>query len=226
MRIVLFLLIYLLGVASAALAGDLALEDLQQANAVLQAELDLARSGKPYILIDLQENRLQLRASGLALQSWGIDYYRRWGRPSAVPAVNLLNKSSLEKPERNIQEVNAVEAHEEEGGKPFKALEVAEMPTSYVMHLVNGTAISVRSTPVAWYGQILSVFQATTWYLSRPLISNWNFLRSSPYNELALSMPAQDARTLYWAFIEGTPCLIRLPAEVSTETPAAIGTNR
>ena len=128
MRIVLFLLIQLFGVTSAALASELALEDLQQTNALLRAEFDLARSGNPYMLVDLQENQLQLKASGLALQSWRIDHYRRWGHPSALPAVNLENKSSLEEPERNIMVVNAAEKSDADVSKPFKALELTDMP--------------------------------------------------------------------------------------------------
>ncbi len=226
MRIVLFILIQLLGVASMALAGDRDLEDLQQANALLQAEFDLARSGELYLLIDMQVNQLQLKASGQALQSWRVDRYRRWGHPSALPASLLEIKSVFYKPERNVQVVNMAEPSVEAVSQSFKALELTEMPSSYAMHLVNGTTISMRSTPVDWFEHIRDVLEATVWYLSRPLISNWSFLRSSSYNELALSMSVQDARMLYWAFIEGTPCLIRLPAEVSKEAPTPIGTNR
>lgn len=226
MHIVLFILIQLLGVASTALADDRDLEDLQQANALLQAEFDLARSGEFYLLIDMQVNQLQLKASGQALQSWRVDRYRRWGHPSALPASRLGIKSVFDKPERNVQVVNMAEPSVQAVSKSFKARELTDMPSTYKMELVNGTTISVRSTPVAWFGHIRGVLEVSAWYLSRPLISNWSFLSSSPYNELALCMSAQDARMLYWAFNEGTPCLIRLPAEVSPKAPTPIGKNR
>ena len=225
MRIILFIIIQLLGAASMAMADD-RVENLLQANVLLQAEFDLARSGELYLLIDMQVNQLQLKASGLALQTWRVDRYRRWGHPSALPVSRLKSKSVFYKPERNVQVVNMTEPGVEAVSKSFKALELTDMPTSYAMDLVNGTTISVRSIPVAWFEHIRSALEAIAWYLSRPLISSWNFLRSSPYNELALSLTAQDARMLYWAFIEGTPCLIRLPAEVSNEASTTIGTNR
>lgn len=85
------------------------------------------------------------------------------------------------------------------------------MPTSYRLRLENGTEITVRRAPESWPGRFWRILATPLWYLSRPLISDWKFMRGSPYNELALSMPGQDARMLYWALNEGSPCLIRLP---------------
>jgi len=227
MRIVaLLILMSVLGLASAVLAEAPPLEALQQDNALLQAELRLAKSGSTYLLIDLQERRLQLKTSGLVLQSWGIDRYRRWGQPSALPVSIMESKSSFDEPEREVQVVNATEPSEDNVRKPFRALELTDMPTAYRMRLVNGTEITVRPTPVGRLGRIYDVFAVPTWYLSRPLISSWSFLRSSPYNELALSMSDQDARKLYWAFSEGTPCLIRLPAAAVAIVPLTDGTKQ
>lgn len=219
MRIVPILLISLFVFWTAAFADELSLEKLQQTNTLLHAELDLARSDKPYLLIDLQDHQIQLKASALALHSWEIVRFRRWGHPSAVPAANLESKSSLEEPERDIYVVNATELGAEPVSKQFKALELADMPTVYRMRLENGTEISVRPTSLARLGRVFDLYTIPAWYLSRPLISSWNFLRSSPYNELALSLSEQDARMLYWAFSEGTPCLIRLPAAVVATVP-------
>lgn len=219
MRIVPLLLISLFVLGTASLANDQSLEELRQANALLQAELDLARADKPYLLIDLQIHQIQLKASGLALQSWGIDHFRRWGHPVALPAAILQSKSSLNAPERDIQVVKMTEPRGDSDSKPFKALELADMPTVYRMRLVNGTEISVRPTSPGRLGRLHDVYSIPLWYLSRPLISSWNFLRSSPYNELALSLSEQDARMLYWAFSESTPCLIRLPAAVVATVP-------
>jgi hypothetical protein len=225
MRVALSILCFLLGVMSPAVAGDQSLVDLQQANALLQAEYDLARSGKSYLLIDLQEHQLQLKASGLTLEKWSIDTYRCWGHPSATTPSNLESKSALAAPERDVHVVGAAEPGEETTEKPFKALELADMPTSYRLQLFNGTTITVHPAPASWFGHLRNALVVPVWYLSRPLISSWNFLRGSPYNELALAIPAQDTRMLYWAFSEGTPCLIRLPAGVaSATTPSTAGT--
>jgi hypothetical protein len=220
------IVVLLLGWVSAALAGAPLLEDLRQDNALLQAEYALARDGRPYLLIDLPERRLQLKASGLSLVSWEIDGYRCWGHPAALPAAKLEHKSSLDNSEREVLVVNAAEPEGKTAGKPFKALELADMPTVYRLRLANGTVISVRPTPARWDQHLRRALAVPAWYLSRPLISNWNFLRGRPYNEVALGLSEQDARKLYWASIEGTPCLIRLRAAVVATAPAAAGTKR
>jgi hypothetical protein len=225
MRTVMISLIFLLCVASASSAGSQPVEELRQVNAWLQAEYDQAKSGKPYLMIDLMELQLQLKVNGLVLQSWDVDSYRPWGHPVALK-TSLESRTSLAEPERDIQVVNTTEPNAAAVNKTFKALELADMPTSYRMHMENGTDISVRTTPDGWFDRLCGLFSVPTWYLSRPLISIWNSMRGLPYNELALSMSEQDARTLYWAFNEGTPCLIRLPAAVAATAPSPAGTKR
>ncbi len=227
MRTIRNLLLLLLIAPILVVAGELSHADLQQENALLQAEYDLAKAGKPYLLIDLQEQQLELKASGLPLETWHIDSYRRWGYPSALTAVDLQSKSSLAEPEREVHVVSAAVPDGVAADKPLKAFELADMPTSYRLHLGNGTDITVHPAPGTWFQHLRSILAVPAWYLSRPVISSWKFLRGSPYNELALAISAQDARRLYWAFSEGTPCLIRLPAAVATaRVPSTAGSKR
>jgi hypothetical protein len=128
-----------------------------------------------------------------------------------LSVASLSEKSSLDNPERDVHVVNNADQESYETVKPLKAFELADMPNNYRLHLGNGTEISVRSKSGHWLSSLRNALSTIGWFLSRPLISNWNFLRGSPYNEVALSMSEQDARKLYWVFSEGTPCLIRLP---------------
>ncbi len=227
MRAALYFLCLLLNAASPVMAGGQSLAELQQVNVLLQAEYDLAKSGKPYLVINLQDHQLEFKTSGLPLEQWSIDSYRRWGHPSAMRPASLKIKSALAEPKREVQVVSATEPSGETAEKPFNALELTDMPTSYRLYLDNGTTVTVHPVSVSWFDSLRSSLAVPAWYLSRPFISSWNFLRGSPYNELALAMPAQDARRLYWAFSEGTPCLIRLPAaEATASAPATAGTNR
>lgn len=226
MRTVLCLFLCLLGSVPAVLAADATLTDLQQVNAFLQAEYDLAKSGKPYLLIDLPGQQLQLKTSGVILETLTVVGYRSWGQPMDLSVASLVKKASLDSPERDVHVVSAEEQNPDETSKPFKALELDDMPTSYRLQLENGTRISVRSSSPYWFSRLRNALAVPAWYLSRPLISNWNFLRRSPYNELALSMSEQDARKLYWAFSDGTPCLIRFSAAAAATAPDAAGTKR
>ena len=227
MRVALYCLFLLLTAGPPVMAGGQSLAELQQVNVQLQAEYDLAKTGKPYLVINLQDRQLQFKTSGLSLEQWSIDSYRRWGHPAAMRPASLKIKSALAEPQREVQVVSATVPGGETAEKPFKALELADMPTSYRLHLDNGTTVTVRPVSVSWFDSLRGSLAVPAWYLSRPFISSWNFLLGSPYNELALAIPAQDARRLYWAFSEGTPCLIRLPAaEAAASAPATGGTNR
>ncbi len=224
MRIALLLpLLFCLSVGTIR-ASDSHLTSLQQVNALLQAEYELARTGKPYLFIDLSEQHVRLKVSGLSLTDWPINGFRRWGNPSAHPAAGLVRKHSLDEPERDVQVVNS--AAPVAPSKKAKAYELSDMPTAYRMRLENGTEITVRPTPTHWLTHLRSALAIPFWYLSRPLISDWKFLRGSPYNELALSLTEHDARMLYWAFNEGNFCLIRLPGTGAAAAPAVPGTNR
>jgi hypothetical protein len=225
MPLLFLLFISLLGDASAALASDRSLNELQQFNLLLQAEYDLSKSDNPYWLIDLQEQQLVLKANGVILETLQVEDFRSWGRVPVLAVTCLVRKSSLIDPEREVQVVKTMEHEPNEFNKPFKAFELADMPTAYRLHLDNGTQISVGTKALHWLGRLRKALAIPLWYLSRPLISNWNFLLGSPYNELALSMSEQDARKLYWAFRESTPCLIRLPATVAL-IPASAETKR
>ena len=206
------------GSLPAALAQSPTTDELRLAHQLLQAEYALSRTGLPYVVIDLQDNLLHLKASGLLLESWPIDHHRRWAHPQALAAVTLERKSAFAQPQREVQVVNTPAPARKVINKPLKALELTDMPTDYRLHLANGTEISVRATPAGRFAPLRSALAISAWSLSRPLISNWKFLRGSPYNELALSLSARDARRLYWAFTEGTPCLIRPPLSAGAAT--------
>lgn len=225
MRALLLNAIILLVIVSPLYAEDSrTLAGLRQEHLLLQAEYTLVKSGQLFTLFDLQQKQVQLKGSGLVLESWAIEDFRIWGTITLASAVSLSRKTSFNAPERDVQvaDITAPVA----SAKLPKTLEVDDMPTRYRLHLENGTVISVRQTAMDWLARVQSLGALPAWYLSRPLISSWNSVRGSTYNELALSMTAQDARMLYWAFRENTPCLIRLPAEVAAKAPLSAGAQR
>jgi len=225
MRLLLLTFLLLLAVGCPLRAEDeRTIADLRQVHALLQAEYELVKSGKLFLLFDLQEKQIQLKGSGLVLESWPIEHVRTWGHPTVTAAAALVRKTSFDDPERDVQVVRPAVA--ETGITLPKAFEVGDMPTRYRLHLENGTVISVRPLAEPWLARLQNLGTLPVWYLSRPLISGWNSLRGSPYNEIALSMTAQDARMLYWAFSENTLCLIRLPAAVAAKGPFPAGAPR
>lgn len=232
MRILLLTAALLLGSVPGLLAGEEELTALRQTHALLQAEYELAKSNRPYLLIDLPERQLLFKVSGLTVARWGIVAYRSWGNPATPGAAMLTGKHSLDEPERTVRVAALAPA---EGAEPAAAptaaeletLELDDMPARYRLQFDSGLRISVRPTSDGWGGRLQRLLATPFWYLSRPLISDWNFLKGSPYNELALSLAEQDARKLYWACMDACPCLIRTPAAVpATQAPLATGTNQ
>lgn len=223
MHSLLLLPLILCGLVSPTFAADQTFMALQQTNVLLQAELELGRAGNTYLLVDLPEQKMKLKANGLILKEWAISGYRRWGHPSALPAAKLVSKSSRDEPEREVQVVNSATPAPEAPSKQFEAFELEDMPKSYRLLLENGTEITVRQRSDQWLGRLWRGLATPLWYLSRPLISNWKFMHGSSYNELALLMSKQDARMLYWALKEGSPCLIRPPEAVAAAAPVPSG---
>ena len=217
-------LILLLTAPAWSFADDI-VADLQQTNSLLQAEYDLAKNGRIYLIIDLQEHRVHLKGGGLTLVSWGIVRKLQWGRKAAPRPHVLEGKASSADPERDVLVTNSAEPAKSES-RLAKAFELDDMPASYRLKFDSGLIISVSPTPDHWYQKLKGAGSLPFWYTTRPLISGWKSLRSSTYNELALSMAAQDASMLYWAFSEDTPCLIRYPAEVAAKAPDSAGANR
>jgi len=215
MRAFLLLMLYSLITVFPALAKEATLEQLEAVNLRLRAEYDLASQKKIYFVFDLPARKIAFRASGVTVAELRFGGIRQWGMFKEEGIRSLVNKESLVKPERDIITVGEVK-NNEDAAKPagdgkkldLAALELADMPTSFQLHLDDGTLISVQSAPSGFSQQLWWQLRKLYWLLSRPLISDWNFLRKKPYTELLLTMPAKDAQLLYWSFTDGSNCLL------------------
>jgi len=223
MRLLLTTLLAVLLSGPAVAAEELA--ELAQTNRLLQAEYDLAKSQQLYFFIDLQAHRIFFRTSGVTLVELPILSLRSWGRPADGIAYTLARKTAREEPVR--EQVLIPPAPGKEPEKPaepvieakkpqapaLQALEIADMPTEYVLQLDDGTLLTVHAelnetnilTKLRWKAVRAS------WFLTRPLISVWHRWHGSPYNEMSLTLSEREARMLYWSFQEGARCLVRWP---------------
>ena len=223
MRLFLTILLALLLCGPAAAAEESA--DLAQTNRLLQAEYDLAKSQQLYFFIDLQAKRIFFRTSGVTLAELPILSLRSWGRPAEGIAYTLVKKTARDEPVR--EQVLIPPAPGKEPEKPaepvieakkpqapvLQALEIADMPTEYVLQLDDGTLLTVHAELSEANTMTKLRWQAvrSSWFLTRPLISVWHRWHGSPYNEMSLTLPEREARMLYWSFQEGARCLVRWP---------------
>ncbi len=85
------------------------------------------------------------------------------------------------------------------------------MPTNFTIVLDDGLNIIVRPVTEGWTSRLREKSHLFFWYLSRPLISDWNFLHGKAYTELHLMLLAKDVQLLYWSLAENSPFLLEMP---------------
>lgn len=225
MRASLFLLLLLL--ASPVMAADeRAL--LEATNRQLKSELELAKQQQLYFVFDFPQRQVFFKTSGLTLATLKLSDLRLWGRPGGDYIRTLARKVADNPPKRESIVIPPPEGEEKPAepkpaevkpvkpGEPKKievqALEIDDMPDSYTLFFSDGLMVTVH--PAA-EGSTRSKFSATAdklyWYVSRPLISDWNYLQKKSYNEVLLVLPPREARMLYWSFTEGASCQILWP---------------
>jgi len=219
MRPLLVLLVLLLGPGLAAAAPNP--EQLASARELLAAELPLARGTKVYFLIDLDRSVVTFKASGVSLAELPILVQRTWGPASANSATRLLDKDALFEPQREVIRIPQP-GQTPEIRKPadLPALELSDMPVRFRLYLADGTILRIGPRSGGGFGRGLDGLRSLGWLLTRPLISDWNFVRRRPYTEVRLALEADDARLLFWSLSEGADCLIIWPRGGSVGSPA------
>jgi len=223
MRFFLTILLVLLLGSPVAAADETA--DLAQTNRLLQAEYELAKSQQLYFFIDLQTHRIFFRTSGVTLAELPDPLPAQLGAPADGIAYTLAKKTAREEPVREQVLIPPAPGKEPEKpaepvleakkptGPVVQALEIADMPTEYVLQLDDDTLLTVHAerseadtlTKLRWKAV------RSSWFLTRPLISVWHRWHGSTYNEMSLTLPEREARMLYWSFQEGARCLVRWP---------------
>jgi hypothetical protein len=203
-------------------------------NKFLEEELNLAKNTQFYFVINLKEKIVEIRARGVVLKSWAAGGIRYSGKPVPIKAAALIEKSTLNPPERKMIkpgenqekiEKKKNQKTEAEGSKPessssssgtaadtfeLEALEITDMPDSYELILDNGLKISIRSKSGV-KNRMLRVAEIMRWYAWIP-VSNFLFHRKEPRPRLLLYFDSKrDAQGIYWAFIDGIKGLIWLP---------------
>jgi len=201
-----------------AVAGADELEALESTNLRLRAEYDLAVKQKLYFVFDLPARQVQFKASGIAVAELPIQNVSIWGQLAGDKVRSVLTKRSLFTPEREVLKIpppaqsTKPETETEPKAEPKKfelqALELADMPTSFQLLFDDGLVVSVKPVPEEFLRRQAWTLGRWFWHLSRPLISDWNFIRKKTYTEILLTMPPKDAQLLYWSLADGSSCLL------------------
>jgi|GEM_PF-564479 len=202
-------LIAFLGISINAFSQDfLSLEEHQ----LLESELKLAKTPQLYFIFDFKKKEILIKSKGAILKELKIDAVRFWGQHVKPEPYTLIKKSALLKPKREeIKPKKEEDTEETTGTFDIKALELSDMPSSYRLTLKKGIVITIRPTPEGIFSTIFNAVSLANWYLSRPLLTLWNYLMGKPFTAVYLTLQKEDARSLYWSFTEGAESIIYNP---------------
>ncbi|ALC15926.1 hypothetical protein DSOUD_1144 [Desulfuromonas soudanensis] len=187
--------------------------DLLIDHQLLTAELQIARSGKLYILFDLRENLILFKAGGVDLRRLPLQKKKLYGPPPEARTRTLLRRETSSPPRREAVRIpdratgNEEPKEEKNADDTLHALERGDMPGNYRLILDDGTRIDIRSAGTGFAAAVARLGE-TTAGAGRAVKK----LFIDPSSELQLTLSLDDARQLYWSFAEEVPCLIRPPS--------------
>ena len=175
-------------------------------NAVLEAELALARSSSAYFIIDEAKAVIQLKAKGVILREWKIDRMRC--RPMAWPvfSVTLQKKEALVIPQR--KHIDPKKA-EEIGSYELESLESKDMPSEYILTLDDGSRIRIVSVKEKFLA-LLSHWEIS---LQQALYEGARYIWWAGFKPKVRMMHIRmvdeaEAKTLCWSLFNGMKGLI------------------
>ncbi|MCG3113436.1 MAG: hypothetical protein MCM46_16600 [Candidatus Manganitrophus sp. SB1] len=199
-----------------ALQADPQGSDARRKEKTLQTELDLAKKGIVYTVLDLSARRLTLKIKGLALKEFHFsDVSFGKENVSSGSAYRLFKKypptPTIEKeiPPSNASEASAPPV------SPLLSTEsvfvaVGDMPSRYRLYFEDGLMISIVSVlQECDCGRIekglrLVKETATTlsWEAGRLIVDR-------RYPDLRLTLSEEEAQALYWSLSEGAWLLVQ-----------------
>jgi hypothetical protein len=207
MRVLSFLLLVLLFTDTAPSMGEMLNSEEESVHRQLKAEVEMGSQPRVYFVFDLPAGKILFRSSGITVAEMPIAASRVWGRVPEIKIRSVIEKHSLFAPRR--ENLAPSPRKKADGGKfDLKALELEDMPKTFQLRLDDGTRISIRSFRPGFFSRLLQFPTDAFWYLTRPLISDWNFFHGKPYTELLISLQPQDVQQLYWSMEEGARCIV------------------
>jgi hypothetical protein len=204
--------------------------NLPAENRLLEEEIKLSKDGKPYIIIDLESGGILLKVKGLALRNFPVESWRLWGGAADLRPLLLSGRKATREPERPELRPDAAPAPgappkpepapappppPTDPAKPkdpdLEALELRDMPIEYLLDLEDGTRIMVKNAPVGWKEKLGHWWYRAKWWVGAPWQTIRLAMRQEHYRAMSMILKPEDAQALYWAFPEGTPCIIYAP---------------
>lgn len=185
-------------------------------NALVEAEITLAKTAGTYMVIDLEDRSVSLKARGMVLRKWAIKKTRFWGKAVPIAAYKLEKKSALSQPERpNITPGKEEQEKAAKGKKEafdLGVLELKDMPVHFSLDFGQGIHLSIRPKTKRFWPALLNVGKTLSRLTFLPLKTVWFAVRKKSFTDIEIVMPSEkDAQGIYWSFLDKQNTLIFQP---------------
>lgn len=173
---------------------------------LLKIELGLAEQAENYIIFNLSEKRIFLKAKGIVIQEWPMVSMRFIGDPIPLNRLLLRGKITSNPPKRIEIKPQQMEV---KGEFQLDAQEVDDMPDTYTLVIDQGFTISIRPSLKGYSSFIEGLLSSTRWHIVQPLYLLYHSYKKKPYTLIDITLAdKKEAQTLFWAFTEQMPCII------------------
>ena len=175
-------------------------------NLNLETERKVARTQNIYLVFNLREKTIHIKAKGVILKEIEILDSSYWGSILPGELLTLHKKRVFMKPRRDkIKPGESKDDHVIE----LDALEVKDMPSRYKLMFDRGVNISIK--PEGLLSTIGTFLPSTKNLIIRPVITVWYRVWQKAYTRVEITLDEQAAKVLYWSFLEGMQAILYPP---------------
>jgi len=210
---------------------------IAERNVFLTEMLSLSEKPKQYFIFNIEQNKILLMERGIVLREWNVDHMMFTGTPLPIKILSLESRSvqlaqlryhiNVDDPGDTSNGADANKTGDTSTKKtgdnktgdnkkpakfPLDALEIDDMPTDYQLFINGGISINVRSQPEGIDTRIKDAVYLLKWYLYNPILAIKSYFNKTTYTKMDIFFKDQtEAQALFWAFTEGTECIILFP---------------
>ena len=201
-------------------------------NSFLTAMFSLAQKPDHYFLFDIREKKIFLMSRGIVLREWFADQVRFTGDPLPVQIFSLERKNiqfselrhNIDVDDNSIDETDANNTGDNKKGENKKedkfeleALELDDMPTSYVLFLNGGISINI-STHKGFGSVLKNTAHSIMWHAYYPIRAIWSSLKKDTFTAIDISFKDEkEAQALFWAVADETEWILIFPGSEDRE---------
>jgi hypothetical protein len=220
-----FYILFLISLSSQPLSNEKAV--IIERNKFLTAMLSIAEKPKHYFLLDIREKNFFLMNRGIVLREWSVDHVRFTGDPLPVQPFSLVSKNiqfadlrhKVNVEDENVNNTstnNASDSKTSDNKKEDKfelnALELDDMPANYRLFLNGEISINVSSQSRGFWSSLKDTAHSIMWYTYYPILAIKSHYKKDKFTVIDISFKdRKEAQALFWAFTDGTECILLFP---------------